>query len=378
MSAPARDRRFRRAAACAALLALAACHGGGKDAAPPAAAKGAPQGRLRWTAETRGGIDSTPAVAADGTIYVWGGVAATEDDKGQPLPAGRVRLALMAVDASGHITRTLPGSLQTGFPPRRLWVSLASGGTAYGVDDAGGLYIMAGDGTQSFHVTGDFLHGPAAISDSGRLFCDANRGMVAIDPGDPSGPRIVSKSEDGGFNQAVAVGPDGTVYVGTSGGVAAIDAAGERRWLARARASTPVVDGQGRIYFSDRNRLVALHVAGGERWHYEAADALTIPALSPEGVIVVGAAGLLQVFSHDGEKRWSFPLATQSWTPPTAGPDGTVYVTDRGALLTAVAPGGQVRWSLKLPVAGSSAGVGPDGTVYVQGGDGRLRAVGPP
>src|SRR4029079_8537920 len=102
---------------------------------------------------------------------------------------------------------------------------------------------MAGDGTQSFHVTGDFLHGPAAISDSGRLFCDANRGMVAIDRGDARGRRIVSKSEDVGFNQAVAVGPDGTVYVGTSGGVAAIDAAGERGWLGRAPGLTPVGGG---------------------------------------------------------------------------------------------------------------------------------------
>ena len=60
------------------------------------------------------------------------------------------------------------------------------------------------------------------------------------------------------------------------------------------------------------------------------------------------------------------------------GADGTVYVADRVGVLTAVAPGGQVRWALKLGSTGGRPAVGADGTAYVQGGDGLLRAVGAP
>jgi outer membrane protein assembly factor BamB len=317
-------------------------------------------------------------VGADGTVYAAATIPATEDDLGRPLPRGRTRFALLAVDGTGRVVRTLPGTLIVGgYSNTQMWVRMASWGTAYAVDTLGGLYGMFGDGTQQYRKVAG-LSGPPAIADNGRIFVAANRGTVGFDL-QASGNPTAALFEQGSFGKAPAVGPDGLLYLGTRHGLAAVDQNGETRWLFPGGPVTPVLDDQGLAYFSDKNRLVALDASGSERWHYEAPDALTDPVFSPEKVmLVVGQSGLVHAIGLDGGRRWRFPLASPTWSAPGVGPDGTAYLSDRQGLMTAVAPGGTPRWSMKFDHVVGRAAAGPDGTVYVQDGAGRLLAVTPP
>lgn len=370
-------RRTRWAACCAVLLLAAACRGGGGRAG--GAGAGGRTGRLLWTVELGVGSLEGPAVGADGTVYAAGSVPATEDDLGRPLAPGRRRFALMAVDGTGHVVRTLPGTLiGGGYSNTQMWVRLSSWGTAYAVDTQGGLYGMFADGTQQYRNVSGSLSGPPAIADNGRLFVAANRATVGYDlqaTGDPAAVRF----EQGSWGKAPAVGPDGLLYLGTRYGLAAVDAGGETRWLFRGGPVTAVLDDQGLAYFSDKNRLVALDASGSERWHYEAPDPLTDPVFSPEkAMVVIGQSGLVHAIGLDGERRWRFPLASLPVAGAGVGPDGTVYACDRTGLLTAIGPGGTARWTMKFDFAVGRPAVGPDGTVYVQNSYGVLRAVSPP
>jgi outer membrane protein assembly factor BamB len=361
--------------ALAVPLLVTAC--GRRDPAARRAAREGP--RVLWSTAvgTWAALESRPAVGNGGTVYTPGSRPASVDRGGRPAREGMRQGCLHEVDASGAIVRTLPGSLiRDG--TFQIWTRIAPWGTAYAVDSEGGLYGMFADGQQTFRAVGQRLMGPPAIAHNGRLLVGSWKGVLGFDL-EAEGEPAAFVFAPGRYSRPPVLGPDGTFYAATLRGTFAVDALGEVKWAVReSTRNYPVLDDSGRLYYTVKNRLVAVDTGGSPLWDFHADDELGAPVLAADGsVVVVGSGGLVQAVGPPGERLWSFAMQTASWSQPSAGPDGAVYVSDRAGRVLAIEPGGRLRWSLKLRSACATPAVGEGGTVYVECRDGRLRAIAP-
>lgn len=355
-------------------LALTACRGRGPAAA--GAAGGGP--RVLWSTAvgTWAAPESSPTVGDDGTVFTPGSIQANVDWNGRPAAKGMRQGCLHEVAASGAVVRTLPGSvIRDG--SFQVWSRVSPWGTAYAVDSEGGLYGMFRDGTQVFRSAGQRLIGPPAISDNGRLLVGSWRGVLGFDL-EAQGDAAAFSFAEGTYSRPPVLGPDGTFYAATLRRLYAVDALGEVKWGVPGGHTTPVLDEGGRLYFTVKNRLVALDLGGSQLWEYHADDDLSAPALAADGtVVVIGAAGLVHAVGADGQRQWSFAMDTAAWSLPVAGPDGAVYVSDRAGRISAIEPGGRPRWFITMRTACGTPAVGQGGVVYVECRDGKLYAVSP-
>ncbi|NJM07663.1 PQQ-binding-like beta-propeller repeat protein, partial [Candidatus Gracilibacteria bacterium] len=82
---------------------------------------------------------------------------------------------------------------------------------------------------------------------------------------------------------------------------------------------------------------------------------------------VADLAGTLHALDAQGQPRWAVELGHTPMGTPAIGPDGTIYVVDRAAGLSAVAPDGTLRWRFQSSYrADGTSGpiVATDGTIY--------------
>jgi outer membrane protein assembly factor BamB len=165
---------------------------------------------------------------------------------------------------------------------------------------------------------------------------------------------------------SAAIGPDGTIYIGNFPG-----------------------------------NLFALRDGSGDQlevaWRFhppEASPLHATPAVGPDGTVYLGfatgfqppnARGTLYALKAptsgiDGQVLWSVDLGPGTPTSsPTLGPDGTIYMTQGDGTLFAVAPDGNLRWTVKTgPALTAAPALGRDGTIYLASMDGNLYAVTPP
>jgi outer membrane protein assembly factor BamB len=354
---------------------------GCRDRAPGGKRPARAGARVLWSAAvgTWAGLESSPAVGSGGTVYTPGSIEATLNWKGQPALKGTRQGCLFEVDASsGAVLRELPGSvIRDG--TFQIWARVAPWGTVYGVDSEGGLYGMFSDGRQAFRSVGQRLMGPPAIDGSGRLLVGSWKGLLGFDlEAQDAAAAFVFRPGD--FSRPPVVGPDGTFYTATLRGVYAVDPLGDVKWSVREAGRTAsTLDEAGRLFFTSKNRLVALDAGGSKLWEYHGDDDLGAPALAADGtVVVIGAGGLVQaVGAADGQRQWSYAMDTARWSLPAAGPDGAVYVSDRKGRVSAIDPGGRLRWSLRNKRACGTPAVGDGGIVYIECRDGKLYALSP-
>lgn len=111
---------------------------------------------------------------------------------------------------------------------------------------------------------------------------------------------------------------------------------------------------------------------GRVRWTFEA-DGSNLwwrPALAPDGTIYVHAnnasGGLIYALTPDGALRWIQKAAFYPYVPPSAGPDGAVYVGSISTIYR-IGPQGTIDWQYR-PSDGFnikvSPTIGPDGLLY--------------
>jgi len=240
---------------------------------------------------------------------------------------------------------------------------------------------------------------------------------------------VSALSPDGGLKWATnvnwypyvppAVGPDGTVYVGSINRITALNPDGTQRWQftdpgTQGVHSGPAIGPGGNIYFANDFGLGAysLSQSGQLRWNNPGSPQLTwyggIGGETVLGPRMVGGAieqmyiipeprlegWTLQAFSlADGSLRFSVPIEGQhdpfgqQQTQPAVGPDGTVYITHMRAF-------GGIGWVLEAysPLDGHSLwyyrdngpnngmtppDVGPDGVVYYSASTSRIIAFNP-
>ncbi len=167
------------------------------------------------------------------------------------------------------------------------------------------------------------------------------------------------------FRQGLAIGPDGTLYVGSMKGrmgekMYALSPEGRLKWkkqLGSRLVAAPVVASDGTVYQtgynkrSNRSTLYALTPDGSVKWTYRVGDT-RFRELSLTGngdILVSDYSGGLHAVSPAGEPRWSAPTNESLQAAPVIGPDGTIYVATHGNELFAFTPEGNRKWSRELP-----------------------------
>ncbi|MDH3350803.1 MAG: PQQ-binding-like beta-propeller repeat protein [Gammaproteobacteria bacterium] len=111
---------------------------------------------------------------------------------------------------------------------------------------------------------------------------------------------------------------------------------------------------------------------GRVRWTFEAegSNLWWRPALAPDGTIYVHAhnadGGLIYALSQDGALLWIGKAGWSPYVPPSAGPDGAVYVGSISTIYR-ISPQGSIDWQYR-PLDGFNIRVaptiGPNGLLY--------------
>ena len=217
----------------------------------------------------------------------------------------------------------------------------------------------------------------------------------------------------------ISVGPDGTVYFGTTEGLYALTQNGKFKWKYETDKirNSPLVDASGNIYFVtlrnsiEGNRIVSIHSDGQLNWElgittrysqYGNGDAIVSLVIDETDRLYYAAPCVFNLKQHpslfcidpdNGLVNWIYDLVDKqkyvspfdgvSYVPgapfdesvpgptssPAIGPDGTVYIGIAQTLF-ALHQDGTIKWEKEFDVLSQHRNVGNviiarDGTIYV-------------
>jgi hypothetical protein len=181
-----------------------------------------------------------------------------------------------------------------------------------------------------------------------------------------------------------AIGPDGTIYVGSwDANLYAINSDGTEKWsfaTGGAIDSSPAIGPDGTIYVGSFDyNLYAITSNGALKWKFPTGgDILSSPAIGVDGTIYVGSDdSYFYAVNGDGTGKWIFRTFNGIPSSPALGKDGAIYFGSWDGNCYAVNPDGSQRWSFTTGNSiYSGPAIGSDGTVYVASDDDNLYAIG--
>jgi len=325
-------------------------------------------GGIQWTFNTITGIDSSPTIGSDGTIYFgcYHNLYALNSNGTLKwvFTARRIGTSSFAIDGNGVIYfgteesffyAVYPnGTMKWLFPTYGMIDSppvLAQDGTVYfGTVDSGRLYALSPNGIEKWHfTTGDVIFTSPAVGADGTVYISSNdKHLYALFP---NGTLKWSFSTSD-FLGSPTIGNDGTIYEACwNGNLYAIYPNGTKKWespIGEGCAHCPSVSTGGTIYIGG-DKLYAIYPNGTRKWAYDAGSGFKASsdaqAISSDGTIYYGVtsgrgrADLIAV-NPDGSERWRETIANEwVYSSPAIGKDGTVYI---GSTSMGTAPYGQL------------------------------------
>ncbi len=314
-------------------------------------------GALKWKFPTGGAVHSSPAIGADGTVYVG------SDDNN-----------LYAINPDGIEKWLFPTGGPVDSSP-----AIGPDGTIYASSDDGILYAVNPDGSLKWTSPGSGGNISPAVDFDGTIYAGQ------LDALNPDGSLKWTFSSVSG--SSLAVGPDGTIYVGGNGDIYGIIDPLTDDWVGYPGGSvysSPAADGSGVLYFGGYAPGlgypdVAAWSGSLNLWESPAlgGNCTTTPALGGS-YIYVGCDdySLHGISSFDGSLDWSFATGGPVESSPAIGADGTIYFGSSDKYFYAVNFNGTLKW--KFATSGtvdSSPAIGADGTIYFGSGDGNLYAL---
>lgn len=351
-------------------------------------------GTVQWSFEAGAGIESSPAIGVDGTIYF-----GSHDCKLYALyPDGSEKWHFQAGDpVYNEIWDVWKGIMSS--------PAIASDGTIYFSSAANFLFAINPDGTEKWRFFvkwhNDFWSSPA-VGPDGTIYIGSARNDGAIDF--PSG--LYAIYPDGtekwrylitsGVTTSPAVGSDGTIFVAAAdaptnlGKVYAIYPSGIKKWEFTTEywmESSPALGSDGTIYIGSgrESKVYAIYPDGTEKWRFLALDGVSAtPAIGADGTIYIGSWDYnLYALYPDGTEKWSFqtPASFEGVSSSAAiGSDGTIYVGSNSGNFYAINPDGTEKWHFysnggTFP---ASPAIGSDGTIYIGSYNHKLYSFGGP
>jgi len=333
---------------------------------PPASAYGTPaDGSVKWIFSAGSPVDSSPAIGADGTIYVasWEGIVyALNPDDGSVkwgTATGGLMSSSPAIGADGTIYIGISGTTE----PLDFYT-----GKVYALNPA--------DGSVKWTFTCGYpIPSSAAIGADGTIFIGSeDRRIYALNPGD--GSLKWKFDTESRVNNSPAIGADGTVYAGNLAFYALNPADGSEKW-SFAYGSKPAIGADGTIYLSCDSDFAALSADGSLKWRIDI-PSNSVPAIDRDGIVYFGAydGKVYAINSGDGSQKWSFATGALVQSSPAIGADGTVFIGSYDNNIYALNPDGSMKWSFNTgDGVYSSPAIGADGTIYVGSRGGRVYAL---
>ena len=196
----------------------------------------------------------------------------------------------------------------------------------------------------------------------------------------------------GMIHSSPAVGPDGTIYVGSDDHkIYAVNPDGTKKWefetggIVKSSPAIGYFSGILRIYAgSEDKKVYALDKDGNKTWEFETGGIISSsPAISNSGIIYVGSEdGKVYAIRADGTAEggeWPYTTTKKVTSSPAVSADGTIYVGSHDNMLYAIKSTGKIKWIFEKSTAAisSSPAIGSDGTIYVGSEDGKVYAMEP-
>jgi PKD repeat protein len=262
---------------------------------------------------------------------------------------------------------------------------IGSDGTIYVYAIAGSyLYAIDSDGNLKWRVDTGYgwdssFTPPPAVGPDGTIYAptmDAiGTKLLALDS---NGSTKWSYSL-GSLASAPAIGPDGVIYIG-SGSVYAINPDGTLKWKSDVASTgdpfSMTIGPDGTIYVPESAGLAALNFDGSLKWRISTGWISGSPAIGPDSTIYLPIDMLDRILaiSPTGDIKWMYDewgVYVMSWSsPPLAiGPDGTIYSSGHSNRLYAISPDGELEWRIDLHGWAGTPVVDANGTIFVTSED---------
>jgi outer membrane protein assembly factor BamB len=342
--------------------------------------KGPDTPELKWTYTTGHYVYSSPAIGAEGTIYV-----------------GSVDKHLYAINRDGTLRWSFPTGDKVVSSP-----AIGADGTIYVGSDVDlypkftsyGLYAINPDGSLKWRYdTGYAINSSPVIGADGTIFVGSN-GIYAINP-DGSLKWKNAKTNASQYDvmdSSPAIGEDGTIYTGSMNAgdehIYAFNPDGSLKWSYQTESfvfSSPAIGTDGTIYVGSGGNisriynLYAMNPDGSLKWTYPTEFVpFSSPAIGTDGTIYIGSYDKrLYAINPDSTLKWTYKTNSRVHSSPAIDANGTIYVGSMDKSLYSINPDGTLKWTY---TAGdelwSSPAIGSDGTIYIGSNDHRLYAIG--
>ncbi len=323
---------------------------------------------------------SSPAVGDDGTVYI--GCSAKN---GLPNVFAVKNGIKVWSYATGDIVRSTPAIAANG----NIFIG-SYDNNLYGFTPTGNLAMQFDMGNNAKYS------GPIFATDGTIYIGSQTDELIAVNP---NGTEKWRFDTDGDVNSTPAIGADGTIYVGSTGDdFFAFNPDGTVKWrkeYGKWAATVTALGEDGTVYFAGEGNnlnptsggvLIAYNPTDGtERWRTNLKSKVNHggPSVAPDGTIYLGGHDkeLVAYNANDGTIKWTYPTNGAIQGVPAIDNDGNIYVTDTSGFLYIVDAMGNKKW--KATQLGSkiwsSPTIGPDGTIYVAAdqsdGTGKLFAL---
>jgi PQQ-like domain/IPT/TIG domain/S-layer homology domain len=258
---------------------------------------------------------------------------------------------------------------------------LGPDGTIYSIDVNGHLYALSPDGGLKWLARGAGAKG-VAVGTDGSVYVGSEDAIRAFHS-DGSVKWTFVQDPYAFILVGVSVGPDGNVYaVATEGmGVFSLTPEGDLRWQVPEPYDRLIVDyneivfgdngGTPQLYFAANNHVRGVTLEGAPVFAIGAGGIAQLqradsPAIGPDGSVHTA----IRSFSPDGDLQWSFatPYPFNVFTKSTVGSDGVHYYVQNLSQLFALNPDGSQRWHVDLDDYVDGPIVDPTNTQLVMGG----------
>lgn len=233
--------------------------------------------------------------------------------------------------------------------------AVGSDGTVYASDSYGHLYAVDSTGGLKWIFNGSGAN--VSLGEDGTIYVGGTRNIIALNPNgtvkwqfdeNPSAFILLGPN----------VGPDGNIYaVGNEGlGVFSLTPQGSLRWSLAEPYDRPIVSyqeivfatsPQPRLFFHADRHLRAVSLNGTEIFSYSDAlvNADPQPAIAPDGSLYSNVSStMLGALDANGSLRWHLFDFSNVMSTPDVGPDGTIYDGQDLSYLYAVNNNGTIRW----------------------------------
>jgi len=310
-------------------------------------------------------------------------------------------VAAVRADAS-PVSGTSPGVVKWRFQVSGQYVlqrpAVGPDGGVVVASSSGDVYSLTPQGVLKWVVRSVAGEGGPSIGPDGTTYVAAGSQITAIGPKGLIKWTYTEPSVGQGVIAGPTVGPNGNIYaISDYGGLGAfaLSPAGQLLWSnlgspifsEYGQLGAEIVFGSGQLFAAFDEYAVApstmfgLSLNGNQRWARSVGGSDDVfmqqqrqPAVGVDGSLYLSAMGgangwgLKRVDPTSGDVLWNYsPWPASGMSPPSVGPNGSVYFSRSLAYLDAVTPAGQLRWTFFDGSIVDHPAVSPDGTVVVAG-----------